>query len=217
MSTQRPEAQTGPQRAGDAAARLSQDTAELVRQELAEVGSQLTATVRRAGLGAVLVAGSGLCGLLTLWAAHETALRALEHLMPRDWAAASLTAAYASGAGALAVLGWDRLRAAARESGEAIGQVRQDLPVLPADQAPTPHREPGAGPVRLSRSPVRADHGLGVRGRVAPEPKIPAGPERRPPSDCGTTPLCPAGTMTPGRRSARRPRPSARRCCCSDC
>lgn len=128
MSADRPEPQAGTQRARDAAARLSHDTAELVRQELAEVRSELAATIRRAGWGATLVAGSGVCGLLALWAGHETLLRALEAVMPPKRAAATLTAAYACCAGALALCGRGRLRTAVAASGEAVEHVRRDLP-----------------------------------------------------------------------------------------
>lgn len=113
---------------GDAANRLTQDTAALVRQELQAVRKELLATARRAGAGAGLCAGAGVCGLLALCAAHSTLLRALEHTMPRGRAAATLTALYAAAAAGLGVAGRERLRAAGLASGRALEQVREDLP-----------------------------------------------------------------------------------------
>jgi hypothetical protein len=118
----------GARRLGDAAARLREDTAELVRQELREVRDELADTMRRAGVGGAALAGAGALGLLAAVAAHQTALRALESVLPRPAAAAVLGLGYAAGAAGLAVYGAERLRAAAQSSGEAIDKVREDLP-----------------------------------------------------------------------------------------
>lgn len=128
MSTQVPEEPARSRGPGDAAAKLGQDTAELVRQQLRDARAELTATIRRGGLGTVLLAGAGVCGTLAVWSAHETALRALETVLPKPWAAGSLTVGYAVGAGVLAAYGRDRIKAAAGASGQALDQARRHLP-----------------------------------------------------------------------------------------
>jgi hypothetical protein len=108
---------------GGAAARLTQDTAALVRQEFASFRGELLATAQRAGAGLGLLAGAGLLGLAGLLAGHQTLLRTLESVMPRKRAAAVLTGAYLAGAGVLAACGGDRLRKAGLLSEDVVGQV----------------------------------------------------------------------------------------------
>ncbi|WP_157876027.1 phage holin family protein [Streptacidiphilus griseoplanus] len=93
-----------------------------------EVGAELVTTVRRAALGSALVGAAGVCGVLTVAAAHQTALRALERAMPRTAAAAVLTLAYAGGGAGLAVLGRDRMRAALASGEEALAEADRKLP-----------------------------------------------------------------------------------------
>ncbi|URN11488.1 hypothetical protein LUW77_04455 [Streptomyces radiopugnans] len=58
-----------------------------------------------------------MCALLAVGSAHRAALRTLESALHPAQAAAVLSLAYTAGAGALARLGRDRLRAAGRASG----------------------------------------------------------------------------------------------------
>ncbi|MEU5085315.1 phage holin family protein [Streptomyces sp. NPDC021356] len=131
----------GAGRMGDAAARLGQDAAELARHEIRAVRDDLVAGLRAFGAGGALIAGSGVCGLLALWAAHEAALRGLETVMPRGRAAALLAGVYGSGAAALALAARDRVNAAARAAAEALEKEADDL--RPAPAAPGPDSTPG--------------------------------------------------------------------------
>lgn len=115
---------TGPRRARSAADRLSQDTAALLREELDRIRGEMTAALRRAGLGGAALAGAGVCGVLALWSAHETALRSLEAVLPPARAAAVLTAAYAAGGTALVCVGRAKMRGAGRASHEVMERVR---------------------------------------------------------------------------------------------
>ena len=72
----------------------------------------------------VAAAEAGVCGLLALWSAHETALRSLEAVLPPARAAAVLTVAYAAGGTALVCVGRAKMRGAGRVSHEVIERVR---------------------------------------------------------------------------------------------
>lgn len=101
------------------------------------------ASLRRFGAGGALFTGAGVCGILALWAAHETALRALEAVMPRGRAAAVLTCAYGSAAAALSLAACNRVNAAADAAADALERPADDLrsqPPTPGPEAP----EPGA-------------------------------------------------------------------------
>lgn len=131
MST--PQGESGPEGqdageqsgVGGAAARLTQDTADLVRQEFESFRGELVATVRRAGAGMGLLAGAALFGLAGLLTGHQTLLRMMESALSRKQAAAVLTGVYVAGAGVLAVAGCDRLRKAGLLSEDVVEQVAQ--------------------------------------------------------------------------------------------
>ncbi|MFF6998891.1 phage holin family protein [Streptomyces sp. NPDC008313] len=118
----------GSGRVGDAAAHLAQDTADLVRSQIQSVQGEVSAALRRMGAGGALLAGAGLCGALTVASAHQTALRTLEHVLPRTMASALLTCAYGSAAAALGIAAWDRVQAAADASGQALERAREGIP-----------------------------------------------------------------------------------------
>jgi hypothetical protein len=113
----------------DAAARLTRDTAALAREQIGQLVKELTATVREAGAGAALLGGAGVCGVLALAAAHQSALRTLETMMPRPLAAVTLTGVYGGAAAALTTAGLKKIRAAADASGAALSEAHQaDVP-----------------------------------------------------------------------------------------
>jgi hypothetical protein len=118
----------GRSRVGDAAARLAQDTAQLARHEILAVQSEVRAALRRMGAGGALLGAAGVCGLLALWSAHETALRALERALPGARAPAVLGCLYATGAAALGLAARDRVRAAVEASADALDQAREAVP-----------------------------------------------------------------------------------------
>lgn len=111
----------------DAAARLAQDTAELARREIREIQDEALTALKRFGTGGVLLAGAGTCGLLALWAAHETLLRAVESVLPRGRAAAVLTCGYSAAAAALGLAARDRMRAAAEAGATAMDKEADEL------------------------------------------------------------------------------------------
>ena len=116
-----------------AATRLTRDTAALVREQVEQLTRDLADTVRDAGAGAVLLAGAATCGLLALAAAHQSALRALESMMPRPLAAMTLTAAYGGGAAALASAGLKKIKEAADASGDALAENRREAVTTAVD------------------------------------------------------------------------------------
>ncbi|GHD97070.1 phage holin family protein [Streptomyces naganishii] len=118
---------SGAGRVGDAAARLGQDAAELARREVRAMQGDLVAGLREFGAGGALLGGAGVCGLLALWAAHETALRALETVMPRGRAAAVLTCVYGTGAAVLALAARDRVSAATEAAADALDKQADTL------------------------------------------------------------------------------------------
>ncbi len=110
----------------DAAGRLSQDVASLVRDELDRAKGELLATVRGAGLGSAAMAGAGTCGVFSVVTAHQTVLRTLERRWPAHRAAATLTCAYAACAATLAWYGYDKLQQARAASQHALDQVGRE-------------------------------------------------------------------------------------------
>ncbi|MGW1162346.1 phage holin family protein [Streptomyces sp. NPDC002513] len=123
MHVQGDDSSEGRGTVGDAAARLAQDTAQLVRHEILAVQSEVRAALRRIGAGGALVGAAGVCGVLTLWSAHETALRLLESKLPGPRASALLGCAYAAGAVALGAAARDRVRTGVRTSADAFDEA----------------------------------------------------------------------------------------------
>ncbi|MHC3475367.1 phage holin family protein [Streptomyces sp. 7R007] len=124
-----PEGESGSAggRVQDAASRLAQDTTELARREIRAIQEEAMAALKRLGAGGVLLAGAGTCGVLALWAAHETLLRATERVLPRGSAAAVLACAYGAGGAAMAVAARERIRAAADGTADALQKEAGNL------------------------------------------------------------------------------------------
>lgn len=123
MQAQGDDSAEGRATVGDAAARLAQDTAQLVRHEILAVQGEIRAALRRIGAGGALLGAAGVCGGLALWSAHETALRVLETKLPGPRASAVLGCAYAAGAVALGAAARDRVRTGVQTSADAFDQV----------------------------------------------------------------------------------------------
>ncbi|MFF8596881.1 phage holin family protein [Streptomyces sp. NPDC015220] len=143
MRTPREDGSSSAARVSEAAARLGQDAAELARREVRAMQGDLMAGLRRFEEGGALFAGAGVCGILALWTAHETVLRALESVMPRGRAAAVLTCVYGSGAAVLALAARDRVSSAAEAAADALDREADDLRSGPPTPGPQPP-EPGA-------------------------------------------------------------------------
>ncbi|MDG9706086.1 phage holin family protein [Streptomyces sp. DH37] len=112
-----PQSGSAGEHLADAVEQLSREASELFHDRFQGFGDGVRATARQVGAGGALLGGAGVCGLLAVGAAHRAALRTLESALHPAQAAAVLSLAYAAGAGALARLGRDRLRAAGRVSG----------------------------------------------------------------------------------------------------
>ncbi len=136
MRTPGDDAASAGDRMGDAAARLAQDTAELARREIRTIQDEAVTALKGFGAGGVLLAGAGTCGVLALWAAHETLLRALESVLPKGRATAALACAYSAGAAALGLAARDRIRAAADATTTAMekeaGELEREHPGMSA-------------------------------------------------------------------------------------
>ncbi|MFG3417861.1 phage holin family protein [Micromonospora sp. NPDC048063] len=104
--------------------RLAEDVAEVVREEVRAVRTQLADAARPAGLGFVLLAAAGGCAVLAVGAASATSLRMLEAFLPRRLAAAGMTAGYVAAAVFLGAAGLERLRAAGGRSARLADEVR---------------------------------------------------------------------------------------------
>jgi Putative Actinobacterial Holin-X, holin superfamily III len=128
MPVQGDDSAEGRSRVGDAAARMAQDTAQLARHEILAVQSEVRAALRRIGAGGVLLGAAGVCGLLALWSAHETALRTLESVLPGARAPAVLGCAYATGAATLGLAARNRVLAAAEASAAALERAHEAVP-----------------------------------------------------------------------------------------
>ncbi|MBP0456846.1 phage holin family protein [Streptomyces montanisoli] len=113
-------------RLGDAAARLTEDTTELVRQQIGDMRQELLATVRRTGTGLIWLGGAAVCGVFTVSAVYSWVLRELEKTMPPARAAATLGVICAGGAAGLGLLGARQLRDVAVTSQEAARHARAD-------------------------------------------------------------------------------------------
>ncbi|GAB7029269.1 phage holin family protein [Streptomyces sp. NPDC021749] len=114
-------------RFSEAAGRLSQEVATLVRAELDRARIELTETARETGLGSLALTAGGVCALLGLLSAHEAVLRAVERRWPPPQrAAATMAVGYASGAAALASFGCWRLRKARDASRGALAHMTPD-------------------------------------------------------------------------------------------
>lgn len=107
----------------DVTERLARDTATLVREQLSRVSKELTGSARQLEGGTILLGAAGSCGLLALFAAHQTAVRALETFMPRPVATGILATGYAASAGLLATAGLERVRKAADTADGVIERV----------------------------------------------------------------------------------------------
>ncbi|WP_405431281.1 phage holin family protein [Micromonospora sp. NBC_00617] len=107
-----------------ATGRLAEDVADVVREEVRAVRTQVGEAARPAGLGIVLLAAAGGCLVLGAGAASATVLRMLETMLPRRLAAAGLTAGYLGAAVLLGRVGLAQLRAAGGPSARLADDVR---------------------------------------------------------------------------------------------
>ena len=110
-----------------AAQRLAGDMAEVVRDEVRTVRSDLASKARPAASGLVLLGAAAGLALLGVGTASLTALRVMETFLPKMFAAAGLTTAYLTGAAFLGGAGVARLQEAGGGSRRLADQIREAL------------------------------------------------------------------------------------------
>lgn len=139
--TQNPEG--GPR---EAAARLGQDTADLVRAEVQRRRDDLVATAWRSSTSIALFGGAALCGVLAMASAEATMLRAMEKVMPRGRAALVLTLVQSAGALGLALAGRNAMQQAGAAAKETLDNAGEDVRNAASQAPPPPGATPGESP-----------------------------------------------------------------------
>jgi uncharacterized membrane protein YqjE len=110
---------------GDLLKRLSEDTATLVRQEMALARAELTEQGKRAGTGAGMLGGAGVAGLLTLGALTATLIGVLDTAMAFWLAALIVTVVWAAVAGVLALQGRNKIKEATPPAPQTVQTVKE--------------------------------------------------------------------------------------------
>ena len=98
---------------GDLFKKLSEETSTLIRQEMALARVELTEKGKRAGVGAGMLGGAGVAGLLTLGTLTACLILVLNEWMDAWLAALILTIVWAAVAAVLALKGRDKVQEAA--------------------------------------------------------------------------------------------------------
>jgi len=107
---------------------LSQETTQLVRQELELAKAEVREKGKQAGIGAGFLGGAGVAGLLALGSLTACLILALNHVMP-DWLAALiLTVVWGIVAAVLGLRGRDKVSEAAPPVPEqTVETVKEDV------------------------------------------------------------------------------------------
>jgi predicted lipid-binding transport protein (Tim44 family) len=95
---------------GELLKQLAEETSTLVRQEMDLAKAEMAAKGKQAGLGAGMLGGAGLVGLLALGALTACLIAALATTMSTWLAALIVAVVYAVVAGALALIGRSRIK-----------------------------------------------------------------------------------------------------------
>lgn len=113
---------------GELLKRLSNETAQLVRQELDLAKAELAEKGKKAGLGAGMFGAAGVTALLSLGALTACVILALDHAVA-DWLAALIVGAvWAALAGVLALRGRDKVQEATPPIPEqTVETVKEDV------------------------------------------------------------------------------------------
>ena len=116
------------QSTGDLIRQLSEQTSDLVRQEVALAKAELTQKGKQAGIGAGMFGGASLMTVLGLIALTAAAIAGLSEAMD-VWAAALIVGAvYLAAAGVLALLGRNRIQEGMPAKPEqTIETVKEDM------------------------------------------------------------------------------------------
>jgi hypothetical protein len=112
---------------GELLKQLSEETSTLVRQELALARAELEAQGKRAGMGAGMLGGAGVAGLLTLGALTATLIAVLDTAMATWLAALIATVIWAAVAGVLALQGRNKIKEATPPAPQTVETVKEDV------------------------------------------------------------------------------------------
>ncbi|MCW3023177.1 MAG: phage holin family protein [Conexibacter sp.] len=112
---------------GELLKQLSEETSTLVRQELALARAELEAQGKRAGMGAGMLGGAGVAGLLTLGALTATLIAVLDTAMATWLAALIVTVIWAAVAGVLALQGRNKIKEATPPAPQTVETVKEDV------------------------------------------------------------------------------------------
>ncbi|HEV7751268.1 MAG TPA: phage holin family protein [Baekduia sp.] len=112
---------------GDLLRQLSEETSTLVKQELALARAELEAQGKRAGMGAGMLGGAGVAGLLTLGALTATLIALLDTAMATWVAALIVTVVWAAVAGVLALQGRNKIKEATPPAPQTVETVKEDV------------------------------------------------------------------------------------------
>jgi hypothetical protein len=113
---------------GDLLKELSAETSTLIRQEMALARAEMTEKGKRAGVGAGMLGGAGVAGLLALGTLTACIVLVLDEFMDAWLAALILTVVWAAVAGVLALKGRDKVQEAAPPAPEqTIETVKEDV------------------------------------------------------------------------------------------
>jgi len=112
---------------GELLRELSQETATLVRQELALARAELEQQGRRAGVGAGMLGGAGIAVLLALGALTATVIAVLATAMDTWVAGLIVTVVWAAVAGGLALQGKNKIAQATPPVPQTVETVKEDV------------------------------------------------------------------------------------------
>jgi len=113
---------------GNLVKQLSEQTSTLVRQELDLAKAELAEKGKTAGVGAGMLGGAGVAGLLALGALTATLILLLAEAMDAWVAALILTVVWTAAAGVLALTGRDRVREGMPPAPEqTVESVKEDV------------------------------------------------------------------------------------------
>jgi protein-S-isoprenylcysteine O-methyltransferase Ste14 len=128
MSTGRDTSSRGDESFAELVKDLSRDVSTLVRQEIELAKAEVTEKGKRAGAGAGLLAGAAAVALAVVGGLMATIILVLDLAMPAWLAALLTTLLFAAVAGALAMVGRQRLREAGPPVPErAKESVKEDV------------------------------------------------------------------------------------------
>jgi uncharacterized membrane protein YqjE len=113
---------------GDLVKQLSEQTSTLVRQELDLAKAELAEKGKTAGVGAGMLGGAGVAGLLALGALTATLILLLAEAMDAWVAALIATVLWAAAGGVLALIGRDRVKEGMPPAPEqTVESVKEDV------------------------------------------------------------------------------------------